>query len=167
MKKWFVSLAFLLLIGCQSAESMQNRDISAEDSTESQVAEKEPEKTHETVSIPRDQIHKGNLLLVNKDNPVNEAGIPADIVNLYDNNELTEGFALLDNTIQLSTGVVEKFGEMVDAAARQGVTHFMISSGYRNLDEQQRLYKEIGSDYALPVGTVSITLDYRLISVQH
>ncbi|KAI7253429.1 hypothetical protein KC345_g11373 [Hortaea werneckii] len=41
---------------------------------------------------------------------------------------------------------------MIQAAAKQDVQHFLISSGYRDNDEQQQLYEEKGADYALPPG---------------
>ena len=41
---------------------------------------------------------------------------------------------------------------VVDAAGKDGVQHFLMSSGYRDFKEQSKLYKEMGSDYALPAG---------------
>lgn len=141
LKKWLCLLVVLMLAGCDS-----NQNI------ESEVPEKVAEKTHETIEISKEQIYEGNLLLVNKDNPIQDEGLPTDIVNLYENKELIKGTALLDNTVQLSMSVAERFGEMVEAASQTGVNHFMISSGYRDKTEQEKLYLEKGSDYALPAG---------------
>lgn len=41
---------------------------------------------------------------------------------------------------------------MVEAAAGEGVSQFLISSGYRDTDKQKQLYEEKGADYALPPG---------------
>ncbi|MNJ47535.1 D-alanyl-D-alanine carboxypeptidase [compost metagenome] len=41
---------------------------------------------------------------------------------------------------------------MVKDAAKQGVNHFIISSGYRDFEKQNQLYEEKGADYALPAG---------------
>ena len=41
---------------------------------------------------------------------------------------------------------------VVDAAGKDGVQHFLMNSGYRDFKEQSKLYKDMGSDYALPAG---------------
>jgi D-alanyl-D-alanine carboxypeptidase len=41
---------------------------------------------------------------------------------------------------------------MIGAAEKEGVRHFSINSGFRDFDEQNVLYQEMGSDYALPAG---------------
>lgn len=41
---------------------------------------------------------------------------------------------------------------MIEGAEKDGVLHFLISSGYRDAEEQSRLYQEKGADYALPAG---------------
>lgn len=102
--------------------------------------------------ISTSQIHQGNLLLVNKEYALHKSGISKDIVNLSEHQELVQGYGLLDNTIRLSEQVTEKFSAMIQAAAKQDVRHFVISSGYRDNAEQQQLYKEKGADYALPPG---------------
>lgn len=105
-----------------------------------------------TIPLTRDQIFQGDLLLVNKQYPVHEAGVKTDIVSLIENEQLVQGYSLLDNDIQLSASVTQKFVEMIQAAKKDGIEHFIISSGYRNFEEQERLYIEKGSDYALPAG---------------
>lgn len=42
--------------------------------------------------------------------------------------------------------------KVVDAAEKDGVSHFLISSSYRDFDEQSELYQKMGSNYALPAG---------------
>lgn len=155
LKKWLCLLAVLLLAGCESVLPSQD--------TENQAPEKVAEKTHESIEITQEQVYEGNLVLVNKNNAIHDEGVPNDIIYLYENKELIKGAVLLDNTIQLSTSVAEKFGEMVDAAAGNGINHFMISSGYRDNTEQEKLFVEKGSDYALPAGysehNVGLSLD--------
>ena len=41
---------------------------------------------------------------------------------------------------------------VVDAAGKDGVQHFLMNSGYRDFQEQRQLYEKMGSDYALPAG---------------
>ncbi|WP_422656934.1 M15 family metallopeptidase [Paenibacillus sp. EC2-1] len=160
MKKWLCLLLLVMLVGCESVQSQQGMGNSEQ---ENKVPVVQPEKTHDTIQISKDQVHKGNLVLVNKKYPIHKEGLPTDIVNLYQNNELIQGYSLLDNTIQISTLVAEQFNKMVAAAARSEVNHFMISSGYRDNTEQKKLYQEMGSDYALPPGysehNVGLSLD--------
>lgn len=160
MKKWLCLLLLVMLVGCESVQSQQGMGNSEK---ENKVPVAQPEKTHDTIQISKDQVHKGNLVLVNKKYPIHKEGVPTDIVNLYQNNELIQGYSLLDNTIQISTLVAEQFNKMVAAAARSEVNHFMISSGYRDNTEQKKLYQEMGSDYALPPGysehNVGLSLD--------
>lgn len=152
MKKWLICLSFLLLIGCESVLPKQNSDPNAQNNAEEQASVSIPEVTHDTISIPKEQVHKGNLVLVNKDHPIDPDAIPSDIVNLHENQELVQGYILLDNTIKLSRSMVQNFGEMIDAAGKEGVNHFMISSGYRDVSEQEELYREKGADIANPAG---------------
>lgn len=160
MKKWLCLLLLVMLVGCESVQSQQGMNNSEQ---ENKVPVVQPEKTHDTIQISKDQVHKGNLVLVNKKYPIHKEGVPTDIVNLYQNNELIQGYSLLNNTIQISTLVAEQFNKMVAAAARSEVNHFMISSGYRDNTEQKKLYQEMGSDYALPPGysehNVGLSLD--------
>ncbi|WP_407945061.1 M15 family metallopeptidase [Paenibacillus glycinis] len=104
------------------------------------------------IDVTRDQVHRGDLLLVNKDNPVPEGGAETEAVNLYRHKELLDGFGLLDSSIMLSPDLAEKFSTMVDAAAGEGVKHFIVSSGYRDETKQDELYRQMGADYAMPAG---------------
>lgn len=90
--------------------------------------------------------------MVNSEYAVEQAGIQSDIINLFTHKGLTTGYQLPNNEIKLSEEIAEKFSEMIAAAEVDGVSNFLISSGYRDFDEQNRLYKEMGADYALPAG---------------
>ncbi|MCM3175789.1 M15 family metallopeptidase [Paenibacillus sp. MER 99-2] len=100
----------------------------------------------------KSEVHKGNLLLVNSEYPVHPAGVRADIVNLAEQNELVRGYGLMNQKIRLSRYVAQAFEQMVEAAGQDDVRYFMISSGYRDLAEQEQLYAQKGLDYALPPG---------------
>ncbi|MCL6602145.1 MAG: M15 family metallopeptidase [Paenibacillus sp.] len=102
--------------------------------------------------VPQDQVYKGDLLLVNKDYPVHEEGVKSDIVNLAEHTELTQGYGLPGHNIYLSKHVAQAFKSMVKAAGKEGVNHFVISSGYRDFEKQEELYRDKGSAYALPAG---------------
>ncbi|MBS4195897.1 M15 family metallopeptidase [Lederbergia citri] len=111
------------------------------------------EKTGNTsyITIENDQIYYGNLLLVNQDNPVQDIGVKRDIINLIEHQNQI-GYQLLDHNIKISEQVAERFSAMVNAAKKDHVDHFMINSGFRSFEEQNQLYEEMGSAYALPAG---------------
>jgi D-alanyl-D-alanine carboxypeptidase len=102
--------------------------------------------------VPSKEVHKGDLLLVNREYAVHENGVKKDIVNLGEQDDLVDGFVLLDRNTYLSKSVAKKFKAMIKNAANDGVNRFVISSGYRDLDKQEQLYQEHGADYALPAG---------------
>ncbi|WP_088832210.1 VanY-A/VanY-F/VanY-M family D-Ala-D-Ala carboxypeptidase [Paenibacillus tyrfis] len=156
MKKWFFLLVMLLPLGCeaiqQEPQAVNVEYSKAGDQVQEAAPQKKTQTKTQTIKVPKSQIYQGNLLLVNKQYPVSEEGVTADVVNLFQHKELAQGYVLLDKTIRLSQGVAQKFQTMVDAAAKEGVSRFMISSGYRDSQEQARLYKSMGADYALPAG---------------
>ncbi|SCW65686.1 D-alanyl-D-alanine carboxypeptidase [Paenibacillus tianmuensis] len=156
MKKWFFLLVILLPLGCEAIQQEPQVVIGeyskAGDQAQEAVSQTKHQTKAQTIKVTKSQIYQGNLLLVNKQYPVRQEGVTADVANLFQHKELVKGYGLLDKTIRLSQGVAQKFQTMVDAAAKEGVRHFMISSGYRDNQEQGRLYKSMGADYALPAG---------------
>ncbi len=150
MKKWgFLSvfalfLVFIFKILPISQDKVEDRLYEQNDNTSIENSQK--------IEITEEQIHQGNLLLVNSEYAVEKAGIQSDIINLFTHKELNTGYQLLNNEIKLSEEIAEKFSEMIAAAEEDGVSNFLISSGYRDFNEQNRLYKEMGTDYALPAG---------------
>ncbi|PHD61185.1 D-Ala-D-Ala carboxypeptidase VanY [Bacillus toyonensis] len=151
MKKWvFISL-FLLCTVCVAfyiSPSFQ-KEIDVK------IAEKDNKAKStntEKIEITEEQVYKGNLLLVNKDYPVKKDSIRSDIINVAQNSELVRGYGVLDRNIRLSKDIAKKFLNVIDAAEKESVNHFLISSGYRDFQEQRQLYEEMGSDYALPAG---------------
>ncbi|WP_232699531.1 VanY-A/VanY-F/VanY-M family D-Ala-D-Ala carboxypeptidase [Brevibacillus daliensis] len=150
MKKWgfLLVFAFFLFFIFNILPIFQ-------DKVEVQIYEQNDNATAENIQkieITEEQVYQGNLLLVNNEYSVQQVGIKSDIVNLFTHKELTTGYELLNSEIKLSEEIAEKFFEMIAAAEEDGVSNFLISSGYRDLDEQSRLYEEMGADYALPAG---------------
>ncbi|MBO9599063.1 MAG: M15 family metallopeptidase [Cohnella sp.] len=139
---------FGLLAGCGSS---RDREVSVNLLGSSSVSNVNQGSTM-TIRVGKDQIHKGNLILVNKTHPVHKGSMESDIVNLYERRELLDGFGLLNNQIRLPIDLVQRFSDMVAGAAEDGVGHFLISSGYRDRAEQNELFREKGGDYALPAG---------------
>lgn len=151
MKKWVFWAVILLLVGYEAIHQNKETSFDLHGAKTVRVATGDSVGLDLTV-IAKNQIYQGNLLLVNKDYPVHKTGVTQDIVNLYQHKELINGYGLLDNKIMLSQKVTEKFSAMVAAAARKDVSHFLISSGYRDKEQQQSLYEEKGAEYALPPG---------------
>ncbi|TPG83568.1 VanY-A/VanY-F/VanY-M family D-Ala-D-Ala carboxypeptidase [Brevibacillus laterosporus] len=151
MKKWVFFSLFILCtvcVGINIAPLFQNgvdvKIVKKDDKVASTRTEKK--------EITKEQIYKGDLLLVNKDYPIQPDSIKSDIINVFQNKELVRGYVVLDRNLRLSIDIVKKFLKVVDAAEKEGVHHFLISSGYRDFEEQRELYQKMGSDYALPAG---------------
>ncbi|MED0873839.1 M15 family metallopeptidase [Bacillus mobilis] len=151
MKKWvFISffIACTICVGVYISPLFQKEiDVKIVDKDNTVRA-----ANTENIEITKEEIYKGDLLLVNKNYPVKKDSIRSDIINVNHNSELVRGYVIFDRNLRLSKGVVESFLNVVDAAGKDGVQHFLMSSGYRDFQEQSKLYKEMGSDYALPAG---------------
>lgn len=104
------------------------------------------------VEIPVEQIYQGNLLLVNSQHPVHNESIKSDVINLSAREELVKGYRVFNSETFLSEDIASKFSDMVLDAEEDGVSNFLITSGFRGLDEQAELYKEMGSNRAMPAG---------------
>ncbi|MFB5763499.1 M15 family metallopeptidase [Paenibacillus medicaginis] len=159
MKKWFFCIIILLLLGygftklktgmTSLSDELEPFAVSIDNSEE--VSQSDGDGF--TIKVTKEMIFHGDLLLVNKDHPVPEGLTPeSEAVSLVKNPELIDGFGVLDNTVLLSPRLVDKFHTMIKAAAEEGVNHFLISSGYRSEDKQDELYRDMGSEYALPAG---------------
>ncbi|MBE7129878.1 VanY-A/VanY-F/VanY-M family D-Ala-D-Ala carboxypeptidase [Bacillus mycoides] len=151
MKKWvFISL-FILCIVCGGfyISPLFQKEI---DVKIAEKDDKEKAANIKKIEVTEEQIYKGDLLLVNKDYSVKKDSVRSDIINVAQNSELVRGYGVLDRNIRLSKDIVKKFLNVIDAAGKESVNHFLISSGYRDFQEQRQLYEEMGSDYALPPG---------------
>ncbi|MBB2482083.1 M15 family metallopeptidase [Bacillus sp. APMAM] len=157
MKKWgfiFILIMCLVIFIMKWGPFDQDKRDSSyhNESVEKGSSNKEVEKSSfEQITITKIQVYRGNLLLVNSQYPVHKDSVKSDIVKLNNRKDLVNGF-VLNGPIYLSEGIDQKFSEMVKDAAKVGVNHFIINSGYRGFDEQESLYKSMGSDYALPAG---------------
>lgn len=109
-------------------------------------------KNTQQKKISKEQIYQGNLLLVNSEYPVHQKSVKSDILDLFGHKELTKGYGILDSEMKLSENVAQEFLKMISAAEKDGVHHFLINSGYRDLNEQREIYQKAGPDYALPAG---------------
>jgi len=153
MKKWGLFIFIMLLLGYAVMLTTSYFEQKREDVLGGSGNSGIRLASSRTIKIvPQDQVYEGNLVLVNKDHAVHQEGVKSDIVNLAEHAELTVGYGLTDSNIRLSRHVAQQFQQMVKAAGADNVNHFLISSGYRGLDEQEQLYQDKGPDYALPAG---------------
>ncbi|WP_313641846.1 M15 family metallopeptidase [Paenibacillus sp.] len=146
MKKWGFLVIVMLLLGYAAARYLP--DTGNLDNND-KIRKGSVRNSDSLKVVTQDQVYQGDLLLVNRKYPVHEDSVKTDIVTLNDQRDLVQGYGLLD-TIRLSESIAHKFNKMIKAAEKDGVNHFLISSGYRDFDEQEELYQEKGSDYALP-----------------
>ncbi|KAA8787178.1 D-alanyl-D-alanine carboxypeptidase [Paenibacillus sp. 4624] len=152
MKKWGFLICIILIgyIVTQSTAALQQKEelpIVILDTDEKYTGYREA-ATQEM----KQQIHKGSLVLVNSEHPIHPEGVRPDIVYVADEENLLQGFGIMDQTLMLSREVTAKFQKMVEAAGKEGVRYFLMSSGYRDFEKQDELYRQKGSDYALPAG---------------
>ncbi|CAI6085728.1 D-alanyl-D-alanine carboxypeptidase [Paenibacillus sp. JJ-100] len=152
MKKWGFLICIILIgyIVTQSTAALQQKEelpIVMLDTDDKYMGYREA-----TTQEMEQQIHKGSLVLVNSEHPIHPEGVRSDIVYVADEEDLLLGYGLLDHKLMLSREVAERFQEMVEAAGEEGVRYFLMSSGYRDFEKQDELYRQKGSDYALPAG---------------
>ncbi|WP_127507305.1 M15 family metallopeptidase [Paenibacillus humicus] len=153
MKKYaIIGLLILAAAGCAAREPRTQPGPAAPSQTASDNPASDRAPATESISVGKAQIKQGNLVLVNKEHAVPSTYTKSDVVNLYEHKELLEGYGLLDNKIRLSKSVALRFIAMVKDADKDGVNHFLISSGYRSDEEQDKLYRELGGNSALPPG---------------
>lgn len=150
-------IVLCLLLGSGIAQKYPNivSEISLRDTGEAPKVTTTPERIDhalKAVKVTSDQIYKGNLLLVNKDIPIQEWDSESNVIHLSQNEELFDGFGLMDDTIQLSPNLLQKFSTMIEAAEKDGVNHFIINSGYRDMESQHELYQQLGPEVAMPAG---------------
>ncbi|RXZ80351.1 D-alanyl-D-alanine carboxypeptidase family protein [Paenibacillaceae bacterium] len=127
-------------------EAVEDNLVDLQEETQDQ--QQQPEDTRPVLTIAQEEVYKGNLLLINRQHAVpKDVGIP-DVVNLVQRQDLVEGFGILDNNVELPLDMLQKFTGMIEAAKEDGVSHFLINSGYRDNEKQDELYKEMGEGYA-------------------
>lgn len=152
MKKYVIAAVVLLLIG-YGFTRMEVGEVVKDHQVEVAQAQLQGDTDNtNTLLVTQDDVYKGTLLLINKDHPVPPQAAVGEVVQLEDHPELLQGYSLLDHKIMLSKPIVQTFMTMIEAAGRDGVDGFILTSGYRDHHAQQILYEQMGGDYALPAG---------------
>lgn len=93
--------------------------------------------------------YKGEILLVNEQNPLPEDYVPEGLVNLY---EMRHSFRLARSDIYLTRETYETMERMFAAAEDDGVNGFYVTSGYRSYERQAEVYAESEPGYAQAPG---------------
>lgn len=90
-----------------------------------------------------------NLVLVNKDNPLPSNFKASNLVNLSDMQ--LYNYEIKTPNIKINKEVYEKMNEMFKKAYEDGVTGFVITSGYRTKEEQAKIYDSTNDGTAAKV----------------
>ena len=100
-------------------------------------------------SADTSSINKEDILLVNADHPLPEDYSPGTLVNLY---QQKRHFLLARDDLYLTVETFEAANRMFEAAEKQGLNGFIVTSAYRTREEQQRIYLETEEGYAQKPG---------------
>lgn len=106
-------------------------------------------KTQRPMASTPSQAADDDLVLVNQQNPLNEEQLPTNLINLF---EQPRSYELFSGEILLRPHVATALQQMIADANKEGLTHFIVMSGYRTLAEQQELYNDMGANYAMKPG---------------
>lgn len=106
-------------------------------------------KTQRPMASTPTQAADDDLVLVNQQNPLNEEQLPTNLINLF---EQPRSYELFSGEILLRPHVATALQQMIADANKEGLTHFIVMSGYRTLAEQQELYNDMGTNYAMKPG---------------
>ena len=156
IKKWIWTAVLIITVVAAFmifSPFLQNKELQSEVKTISNMMKREPPvQKIRTIAINENQIFQGDLLLANNTYPIKQTSIKEDIVTLSSIEELGKQFGTSVDSISLSKEAGLEFSKMMDAAKKDGLVHFSVNSGFRDFEEQAKLYKEMGSSYALPPG---------------
>lgn len=156
-KKWIFLVILSVIIGVAfvsfSSVFQEQGKTQTDTLIVSNISKREPPvKKVQTIYMNKNQIFQGDLLLVNNTYPLKENSVKEDIVSLSAIEELEEQFGSSTHSISLSKEAGLAFSKMMEAAKQDGLVHFSLNSGFRSFEEQAKLYKQMGSAYALPPG---------------
>lgn len=142
------AVAYPLVTGMKIVEPFTGETILATNNSNSN--NKDPEATdtptevpteslYETIALDNDDIHKGELILVNHD----YAFVGADdteITSLFD--VKTDSYSVSGMDISLQSAAIEPLNSLLDDfCAESGHNDILIIDGFRTLEKQQELYE--------------------------
>lgn len=141
-----VSLVLVALVGCEGfhmyrsftpiSQGSESMDLVGGGS-ESEAAT-EPKTVYENVSVSNEDVHAGDLILVNTDTAYVEEN-PTEIVSIYDHK--TDNYHVSGTETSLRQPALDALNQMLDAFyVATGHQDMIVISGYRTTQQQQELY---------------------------
>ena len=98
----------------------------------------EPKTVYENVSVSNEDVHAGDLILVNTDTAYVEEN-PTEIVSIYDHK--TDNYHVSGTETSLRQPALDALNHMLDAFyVATGHQDMIVISGYRTTQQQQELY---------------------------
>ena len=98
----------------------------------------EPKTVYENVSVSNEDVHAGDLILVNTDTACVEEN-PTEIVSIYDHK--TDNYHVSGTETSLRQPALDALNQMLDAFyVATGHQDMIVISGYRTTQQQQELY---------------------------
>ena len=98
----------------------------------------EPKTVYENVSVSNEDVHAGDLILVNSDTAYVEEN-PTEIVSIYDHK--TDNYHVSGTETSLRQPALDALNQMLDAFyVATGHQDMIVISGYRTTQQQQELY---------------------------
>jgi D-alanyl-D-alanine carboxypeptidase len=104
-----------------------------------------------TADTPAASKQATDILLVNAEHPLPKEYHPDNLVNLY--NKKGRHFQLAQDDISVGETVFEAMNTMFAAAQKDGVSGFIITSGYRSRKEQEKIFAATKDKTAAKPGT--------------
>ena len=139
-----IMLAFSLMLTSCSGPSSAADENSDTAETEVPVTEEVTEAVTEVpsvyVEVQNSDIHRGDLILINRDYEYSDGSNP-NIVNIYENK--SDSYKVDGSYMQLDKTMIDAINSMLDDfSAKTGITNVLCNSGYRTYDEQKQMYEE-------------------------
>ncbi|MBQ5988824.1 MAG: M15 family metallopeptidase [Oscillospiraceae bacterium] len=139
-----IMLAFSLMLTSCSGSSSAADENSDTAETEVPVTEEVTEAVTEVpsvyVEVQNSDIHRGDLILINRDYEYSDGSNP-NIVNIYENK--SDSYKVDRSYMELDKTMINAINSMLDDfAAKTGITNILCNSGYRTYDEQKQMYEE-------------------------
>lgn len=92
------------------------------------------------IMVTREDLSKGNLVLINKEHPIRTYD-ESNLITISGNNE--KNYNLKDDSIQLNGEALDALNQMVkDFTNAAGNHELIVISGYRDFDAQERIHYE-------------------------
>lgn len=136
MRKWALIL-FLLTFLTVTTFVARSSYARAEDQIEVAASVETPQ---EAVELP---------LLVNLDNPLPDDYEPTELIDMY---KYKRNFKLADSGMYIEAHVFEAMKALFKAAKADGMTGYIVTSGYRTEKQQKKIYKNDKEGVAIKPG---------------